>query len=215
MSKRCRMFRPAAHNIAFSRLPGSPCTSERGERIFKPAARRAGIQPIPSAHDLRHTAGAIASKTGMHPMAVKEMMGHSSIKVTYDVYGHLFPTMHEAGIAAVEESYRTPHKEAGFWLATGVSGDVETRLEPLKVSVLAVRCFPSAVLFGHQTRAAILAARQPASKELPGRQIPLHEVRGWYHHGFGDGAPFSVLVPRTGDGCPLWRVGRVRVTIPS
>lgn len=71
-------------------------------RVLKPAAKRAGIDPLPSAHDLRHTAGAIASKAGMHPMAVKEMMGHSSIRVTYDIYGHLFPTMHEAGIKAVQ-----------------------------------------------------------------------------------------------------------------
>jgi integrase len=74
-------------------------------RVLKPAGARAGIRPLASAHDLRHTAGAIASKTGMHPMAVKEMMGHSSIKVTYDVYGHLFPTMHEAGVAAVEAAF--------------------------------------------------------------------------------------------------------------
>jgi integrase len=76
-------------------------------RVLKPSAARAGIRPAVSAHDLRHTAGAIASKTGMHPMAVKEMMGHSSIKVTYDVYGHLFPTMHEAGIAALEAAFGT------------------------------------------------------------------------------------------------------------
>jgi integrase len=76
-------------------------------RVLKPASIAAGIRPPVSVHDLRHTAGAIASKSGMHPMAVKEMMGHSSIKVTYDVYGHLFPTMHEAGIAAVEAAYRT------------------------------------------------------------------------------------------------------------
>ena len=38
-------------------------------------------------------------------MAVKEMMGHSSIKVTFDVYGHLLPTMHEAGIASVEAAF--------------------------------------------------------------------------------------------------------------
>jgi integrase len=74
-------------------------------RVLKPAAARAGIHPSVSAHDLRHTAGAIASKTGMHPLAVKEMMGHSSIKVTYDVYGHLFSTMHEAGIAGVEAAF--------------------------------------------------------------------------------------------------------------
>lgn len=75
-------------------------------RVLKPAAKRAGLHPVPSAHDLRHTAGAIASKAGMHPMAVKEMMGHSSIKVTFDVYGHLFPTMHAEGIAAVEERFK-------------------------------------------------------------------------------------------------------------
>lgn len=74
-------------------------------RVLKPAAVQAGISPSVSAHDLRHTAEAIASQTGMHPMAVKEMMGHSSIKVTYDVYGHLFPTMHQAGIAAVEAAF--------------------------------------------------------------------------------------------------------------
>jgi integrase len=74
-------------------------------RVLKPASLAAGIRPAVSAHDLRHTAGAIASKSGMHPMAVKEMMGHSSIKVTYDVYGHLFSTMHEAGIAAIEAAY--------------------------------------------------------------------------------------------------------------
>jgi integrase len=78
-------------------------------RVLKPAAKRAGIHPVPSAHDLRHTAGAIASKAGMHPMAVKEMMGHSSIRVTFDVYGHLFPTMHAAGVASIERSF----KEAG------------------------------------------------------------------------------------------------------
>lgn len=52
------------------------------------------------------------SKAGMHPMAVKEMMGHSSIRVTYDVYGHLFPTMHEASIASLEAAFPSAkHRE--------------------------------------------------------------------------------------------------------
>lgn len=88
-------------------------------RVLKPAALRAGISTSISAHDLRHTAGAIASKTGMHPMAVKEMMGHSSIKVTYDVYGHLFPTMHQAAISAVEAAFRS---SAAFDQAAPVAG---------------------------------------------------------------------------------------------
>ena len=87
-------------------LEGAPLSRTWfNRRVLKPAAKRAGIQPLPSAHDLRHTAGAIASKGGMHPMAVKEMMGHSSIRVTYDIYGHLFPTMHAAGIRAVQSLF--------------------------------------------------------------------------------------------------------------
>ena len=83
-------------------------------RVLKPAAQRAGLHPVPSAHDLRHTAGAIASKAGMHPMAVKELMGHSSIKVTFDVYGHLFPTMHEAGVLAIERVLQASRKNLHF-----------------------------------------------------------------------------------------------------
>jgi integrase len=98
---------PDVFVFAQPRKTGPLSRSWFNRRVLKPAAVRAGISPPVSAHDLRHTAGAIASKTGMHPMAVKEMMGHSSIKVTYDVYGHLFPTMHEAGIASLEAAFRS------------------------------------------------------------------------------------------------------------
>jgi integrase len=49
-------------------------------------------------------------------MAVEEMMGHSSIRVTYDIYGHLSPTMHEAGTAAVEAAFAASQSvERGQW----------------------------------------------------------------------------------------------------
>jgi len=34
-------------------------------------------------------------EAGGHPLSVKNRMGHSSIKVTYDRYGHLFSGMEE------------------------------------------------------------------------------------------------------------------------
>ena len=41
-------------------------------------------------HDLRHTAAALLVAEGAHPLVVKSHLGHSSITVTMDVYGHLF-----------------------------------------------------------------------------------------------------------------------------
>lgn len=40
-------------------------------------------------HDLRHTAVAILKGGGVHPEAIKRFLGHSSIMVTMDIYGHL------------------------------------------------------------------------------------------------------------------------------
>jgi integrase len=47
-------------------------------------------------HDLRHTSVALAIAAGAHPKAIQGRMGHSSINVTLDRYGHLFPQLDEA-----------------------------------------------------------------------------------------------------------------------
>ncbi len=47
-------------------------------------------------HDLRHTSVALAIAEGAHPKAIQTRMGHSSVNVTLDRYGHLFPEPDEA-----------------------------------------------------------------------------------------------------------------------
>ena len=42
-------------------------------------------------HSLRHTCGAWLAMTGAHPKAVQSVMRHSTITLTMDTYGHLFP----------------------------------------------------------------------------------------------------------------------------
>ena len=42
-------------------------------------------------HDLRHVAASLFIEQGMQPKRVQEIMGHSSIKITFDLYGHLWP----------------------------------------------------------------------------------------------------------------------------
>jgi integrase len=42
-------------------------------------------------HSLRHTcAGLLWIESGYNPKQIQKLMGHSSIKVTFDVYSHLF-----------------------------------------------------------------------------------------------------------------------------
>jgi integrase len=42
-------------------------------------------------HSLRHTCGAWLAMSGVHPKVVQTVMRHSSITLTMDTYGHLFP----------------------------------------------------------------------------------------------------------------------------
>lgn len=41
-------------------------------------------------HSLRHACASLWIEQGHNPKQIQSLIGHSSIKVTYDVYGHLF-----------------------------------------------------------------------------------------------------------------------------
>lgn len=55
-----------------------------------PCLEHAGLRRI-RFHDLRHTFGSLLNQDGASLAYVKEQMGHSSIQVTVDTYGHLLP----------------------------------------------------------------------------------------------------------------------------
>ena len=59
-------------------------------RVFRPAVRRAGLTPL-RFHDLRHTYAALMVAAGAHPKLLQAQLGHTSINVTLNTYGHLFP----------------------------------------------------------------------------------------------------------------------------
>lgn len=60
-------------------------------RYFVPILKESGIRKI-RLHDLRHTFGSLLLQSGASIVYVKEQMGHSSIQVTVDTYGHLVPS---------------------------------------------------------------------------------------------------------------------------
>jgi integrase len=56
--------------------------------------KEAGLAPI-RLHDLRHSAATLLLKMGVPAHVVKEILGHSDIRTTLGIYGHVLPTMHD------------------------------------------------------------------------------------------------------------------------
>jgi integrase len=77
-------------------------------RYFQPVLTKAGLRKI-RLHDLRHTFGSLLIQNGASIVYVKEQMGHSSIQVTVDIYGHLIPG---ANVSFVDSLDRVPEEPA-------------------------------------------------------------------------------------------------------
>ena len=54
-------------------------------------------------HDLRHTFASLMLLAGVHVKVVSEMLGHSSVAFTLDVYSHVIPGLQEAAGKRLDE----------------------------------------------------------------------------------------------------------------
>ena len=59
-------------------------------RALKVAAVRAGL-PETGLHTLRHSAAGVMLTHGVPLKVVSEILGHSSVAITGDIYGHVAP----------------------------------------------------------------------------------------------------------------------------
>lgn len=54
-------------------------------------------------HDIRHTFASLLLSKGESPVYVKDQLGHSSIQMTVDIYGHLIPNSNRNAINSLDE----------------------------------------------------------------------------------------------------------------
>lgn len=78
-------------------------------RKFLPALKKAQLRKI-RFHDLRHTYASIQIDLGANSKYLQKQMGHSSIKITLDIYGHLMKDVNKEaasrlGKAILGENY--------------------------------------------------------------------------------------------------------------
>ncbi|KKM00506.1 hypothetical protein LCGC14_1803780 [marine sediment metagenome] len=91
------------HDLVFCNPRGRPVeASNLRRRSFHPALARAGLPRI-RFHDLRHTAATLLLAGGVHAKVVQEMLGHSSVAITLDVYSHVTPNLQAEAAAKMDE----------------------------------------------------------------------------------------------------------------
>lgn len=56
---------------------------------FQRMLKTAGL-PVRRFHDLRHTTASLLLYRGVHPRVVMDVLGHSEIRMTMDLYSHVY-----------------------------------------------------------------------------------------------------------------------------
>ena len=86
-----------------------PIEQNHARRVFKRVLAKAGIREM-RFHDIRHTYASLLLSRGESPFYVKEQLGHSSIQVTIDIYGHLIPGSNRGAVNQLD----SPHPSATY-----------------------------------------------------------------------------------------------------
>jgi site-specific recombinase XerD len=87
----------------FTTEDGQPCDPRNALRALKAAATKTGMTGI-GLHTLRHSAATAMLTNGVPLKVVSEILGHASIAITADIYGHVSPDVSHEAMATLSTS---------------------------------------------------------------------------------------------------------------
>lgn len=85
----------ADNDLVFSHYDGSPLLPNSVTHAWIKLTRKCGLNGV-RLHDCRHSHASLMLKQGIHPKIVQERLGHSSIRLTLDLYSHVVPGLQQA-----------------------------------------------------------------------------------------------------------------------
>lgn len=90
-------------------------------RHFKPAVKQALPPELHGLrfHDLRHTCASLLIAAGVHAKAIQVRLGHSTFRMTMDVYGHLLPSLDDALAATLDATHEAAQAPQSNVIALG------------------------------------------------------------------------------------------------
>ncbi|HET6919688.1 MAG TPA: site-specific integrase [Jiangellaceae bacterium] len=80
--------------LVFTTRLGTAIDPRNVNRWLAELCKRAGVRSI-RPHDLRHTCASLLLAQGVPARVVMDILGHSQIAVTMDIYSHVLPTMQD------------------------------------------------------------------------------------------------------------------------
>jgi integrase len=95
-------------NLVFTTEAGQAVRYDTLIRRFRKCIVPAGLPETTRIHDLRHTFATLLLERGVPIRVVSELLGHSSIGITLDTYGHVTPRMREGAIEEITDILRLP-----------------------------------------------------------------------------------------------------------
>jgi integrase len=97
------------HGLVFPNTVGRPLDPHNlRSRSFFPLLARAGL-PRLRFHDLRHSCATLLLSEGVHPKIVSDLLGHSQIAITLDLYSHVTATMQAVAAEAMGRLLGSQH----------------------------------------------------------------------------------------------------------
>ena len=82
------------HDLVFCNQYGSFLRPDRVRKQFQKLLAEAGL-PYMRVHDLRHSAATLLISMGVPVKVVQEILGHSNISTTLNIYSHVLPGMQD------------------------------------------------------------------------------------------------------------------------
>jgi integrase len=93
-----------ATGFVFTTELGEPCDPRNALRALKVAAHKAGLPTTVGLHTLRHSAASVMLTNGVPLKVVSDILGHSSIAITGDIYGHVSPEIASSALATLGDA---------------------------------------------------------------------------------------------------------------
>lgn len=92
--------------MVFTTETGQPLHAPNIGKHLAPALKRAGLvregEAAPTFHSLRHAAASVMLEAGVPLKVVSELLGHSTLRVTADLYSHVAPTLAREAAARLQ-----------------------------------------------------------------------------------------------------------------
>ncbi len=96
-------LRPVSEtDLVFCHPDGKPYQPGSITHAFTRLIRKCGLPGV-TFHGARHTLASLLLNENVHPKIVQEILGHSSIQVTLDLYSHITPRLQRSAINKLDE----------------------------------------------------------------------------------------------------------------